>query len=106
MRVKDQFSKTEILRQEEELMTELITQGWKKDDIKKFMNISERRWTFLFRTIREDVQNMLVMDDGDGQTLDEEIMATYFRKVKQPQVKVWVDKRTGKKYADVTEFFT
>ena len=106
MRVKDQFSKTEILRQEEELMTELITQGWKKDDIKKFMNISERRWTFLFRTIREDVQNMLVMDDGDSQTLDEEIMATYFRKIKQPQVKVWVDKRTGKKYADVTEFFT
>lgn len=104
-RQKGEFSKTEILRQEEELMTELITQGWKKSDIKKYMNITERRWTFLFRTIREDVKNMLV-DDGDGQTLDEEIMATYFRKIKQPQVKKFVDKRTGKVYADVTEFFT
>ena len=102
----EQLSQTQQLRLNQERIKACIKEGWGEEDIKKLFGWNATQYKSLFRTVYEEIKEYVGELPPDDTSIDEAIMRTFNYATDQKKVKTWTDPRTGKVWADVTDFFT
>lgn len=103
--MEEQLTKTQQKRLDQQRMVDSIKLGWSREEIMKFWNWSAYKYEMIFRLVMQEISDF-IKESQEPLNLDDEIMKTFLTSSKEPKVKKFVDPRTGKEYADVTEFYT
>ena len=101
----EELTKTQQKRLDQDRMIESIKMGFSREEIMKLWGWSAYKYEMLFRLVLQEVSDF-IKESQEPVNLDNEIMKIFNTNVKEPRVHKFTDPRTGKEYADVTEFFT
>lgn len=102
----EHLSQTQQLRLNQQRMIACIKEGWSEKEIRKLFGWNATQYKSIFRMVYEEIKEYIGNLDPDDTSIDEAIMRTFNYATDRKKVKTYKDPRTGKVWADVTEFFT